>query len=180
MKTFRFAASLALLLGASAAFAQDYDRGGLYAQLNGVAAFENFDDFPSSVTDTAIGVSGRLGFRLNPRFAVESQVEYTGDFVDGSGDISATVITLNGKFYFLTDQLQPYALAGLGGAFGTIDPPGPGSADDGGFAVKFGGGLDFYFTERLGVMFEAAYNVGTGDLDDFSYTSLGWGAFYRF
>ena len=55
-----------------------------------------------------------------------------------------------------------------------------GFEDDGGFAVKIGGGVDFYINERLGLLFEVAYNIGTGDLDDFNYTGLGWGAFYRF
>jgi len=181
MKMLRFATILALSLAASGAFAQDYARTGAYAQLNGVASFDNFDGVPSSAFGTAIGVSGRLGYRFDPRFAVEGQVEYTGDFVDCcSVDLTGTLVTLNGKFFVMQEQLQPYLLAGIGGAFANADAPGFGSFDDSSFALKFGGGLDFYLNERFGLTLEAAYNIGTGDLDDFSYTGLGWGAFYRF
>jgi hypothetical protein len=181
MKALHLAISLSLALGASASFAQDYSRPGLYGQLNGVASFDDFDGVPSSALDTAIGASGRVGYRLDPRFAVEGQVEYSGDFVDCCGaDITTTSVTVNGKFYLMREQIQPYLLAGLGGAFANVSLTGFGSADESGFAVKTGGGLDFYLTEDFGLMFEAAYNIGTGDLDEFNYIGLGWGAFLRF
>jgi opacity protein-like surface antigen len=181
MKLLRTVMILALSLGATSALAQDYARPGLYAQLNGVASFDSFDGVPSSVLDTAIGASGRVGYRLMPMLAIEGQVEYSGDFVDCCDtDITTTLLTANAKFYVLQDQVQPYLLAGMGGAFANVNTSGFGSADENAFAVKVGGGVDFYVNERFGLMLEAVYNIGTGDLDDFNYTGLGWGAFYRF
>jgi hypothetical protein len=169
--------ALSVVFVANAAVAQDYARPGLYAQGNFVIAIENFDDVPSSVVDTGFGVSGRVGYRLAPMFAVEGQFEYSGDFSDISGlDLTGKLATINGKVFFLQDELQPYALAGFGGGWADFDP-GP---DEDAFVVKVGGGLDFYFSESWGVNGEVVYNIGTGDLDDFNYTGISLGAFLRF
>lgn len=179
VKTLGFALALFLALG-SAAHAQDFARIGTYGQLNGVASIDNFDGVPSSAFDTAIGVSARLGYRFNPNLAVEGQVEYSGDFACCGADLTATVVTLNARYYLMTERVQPYVMAGLGGAFGSFDAPGFGSADDSGFAIKFGGGLDYYLSESWGLTGEFAYNIGTGDMDNFDYFGIGWGAFVRF
>ncbi|HEU4428815.1 MAG TPA: porin family protein [Myxococcota bacterium] len=177
MRSVRFVIMLALALGATGAAAQDFARSGLYGQVNGVATFESFDGVPSSGLDTGIGASGRLGFRMTPNIAVEGLVEYSGDFSDISGlDLTSTLFLANARYYFLTDRIQPYAALGLGGQIFHIDP-GP---DEGAFAVRFGGGLDYYISETWGLTGEFAYNVATGDLDDLNYMSLGWGAFFRF
>lgn len=180
MKALRIAILALLALGASAAFAQDYSRTGMYGQLNGVASFDSIDGVPSSALDNAIGVSGRIGYRLTPRLAFEGQVEYSGDFACCGADVSATVVTANGKFFVMTERAQPYLLWGLGGAFGSFSIPGFGSAKDSGFAVKIGGGLDYYVSESWGLTGEVSYNIGTGDLEDFNYIAIGWGAFLRF
>jgi hypothetical protein len=165
------------MLAASAAVAQDWDRSGLYAQFNGVANFESFDNVPNNYFDTAVGLGGRVGFRLAPHFAVESMVEWTGDFSDVSGvDLATTLVAMNGRYYILTDQWQPYVSLGLGWGFANIDP-GP---SENGFVARFGGGLDYYIGRNWGLTGEFAYNVSTGDLSEFNYMSLGWGAFVRF
>jgi opacity protein-like surface antigen len=169
--------ALAIVFAASAAVAQDYARPGLYAQGNFVIALENFDNVPSSAVDSGFGVSGRVGYRLAPMFAVEGQFEYSGDFSDISGlDLTGKLVTFNGKVYFLQEELQPYALAGLGGGWADFDP----GSDEDAFVVKVGGGVDFYFSESWGVNGEVVYNIGTGDLDDFNYTGIALGAFLRF
>jgi opacity protein-like surface antigen len=180
MRSRSYLALCLLVLVATSATAQGYARPGAYASINGVAAFDSIDGVPSSALDNAIGVAGRLGYRFTPYLAAEGQVEYSGDFIDCCGaDLTATLVTVNAKLYVLQDQLQPYVLAGMGGAFGNASGVGV-SVNENGFVAKVGGGLDFYINENLGLELEAAYNIGTGDLDDFNYTSLGWGAFYRF
>ncbi len=171
-----------LALAGQAAFAQDYARPGLYAAVNGVTGFDNFDLGPGIDFDSSIGISGRIGNRFTPNFAIEGQLEYAGEFdLDGFGslDVSATLLSGNGKFYFLTEQIQPYVLGGLGWGFMDLDTPGFGSADDDGFVLRLGGGVDFYINENIGLLLEGAYNVATGDLEDLSYATLGWGLFYR-
>jgi hypothetical protein len=177
MNRIRFSLALFLAFAASAAVAQDYDRPGLYAQGNFLIALENFDNVPSSFVNTGYGVSGRVGYRMAPMFAVEGEFDYTGDFSDISGlDVTGKLVTVNGKFFFLREELQPYALAGFGGAWADFDP-GP---NEDAFVVKVGGGIDYYFSDSWGLNGEVVYNIGTGDLDDFSYTGIALGAFLRF
>lgn len=168
--------SLALL--AQAALAQDYGRPGLYAALNGVYGIETFDHVPDSLVDNAWGVSGRIGYRMSPHLAAEAQYEYSGDFLDGGADFTQSLLSANGKFYFLADQIQPYALAGIGADWGNISG---GGNDRTGFLFRVGGGVDWYFNQNFGLLLEALYNKSTDDvLDDADYLSLGWGVFYRF
>lgn len=166
-------AALAALVSAPA-LAQDYAEPGVYGQINGVASFL------SDSEETAVGASGRLGYRMSPNLAIEGQVDYSGDFAGSGARLSATLVTLNGKYFFLQEQLQPFVLAGVGGQFAKAGISGLGSGKEEAFVVKAGGGLDFYFTERAGLSLEAVYNIGTGDLSDFDWLGLGWGVFYRF
>jgi opacity protein-like surface antigen len=48
------------------------------------------------------------------------------------------------------------------------------------FALRFGGGVDFYLTENILVSAEASYLMPTGKLDNLDYYSLGLGLQYRF
>jgi Outer membrane protein beta-barrel domain len=177
MKVLRIAISALLALGASAAVAQDYSRPGMYGQLNGVASFESFDGVPSSVLETGLGASGRIGYRTSPQFAFEGLVEYSGDFIDiGSFDLTSTLVAANARYYVLTERAQPYLAVGAGWGFANTNA----FPDESGFVVRFGGGLDYYLSESWGLTGEFAYNLATGDLDDFNYMTLGWGAFLRF
>ena len=170
-------ASLALV--AQAALAQDYARPGFYASLNGLYGVELFDSAPSSFdVGNSVGVSGRLGYRITPAIAAEMQVDY-GDFAK-NGDFTETLFTLNGKYYFLQDQIQPYVLAGIGYEHATIEGRGM-SFSESGFAYRVGGGVDWYFHRNVGLLLEMAYNSSTDSfLNDADYLSLGWGVFFRF
>ncbi len=177
MKALWITISALLVLCASAAVAQDYSRPGMYGQLNGVASFESFDGAPSGLFDTGLGASGRIGFRTSPKFAVEGLVEYSGDFVDFAGlDLTSTLIAANARYYVLTERVQPYLATGIGWEFVSTNV----ASDESGFVVRFGGGLDYYISESWGLTGEFAYNLATGDIDDFNYMTLGWGAFLRF
>ena len=179
MQRLRLALSILCLFEAAPVLAQhlDYARPGMYAQLNGVASFESFDGAPSGLFDPGVGASGRVGFRMSPQFAVEGIVEYSGDFVASSGiDLSATLLSANARYYVLTDRVQPYVTTGVGWGFANTNL----GSDESGFVGRFGGGLDFYLSESWGLTAEFAYNVASGDIDGFDYTTLGWGAFLRF
>jgi opacity protein-like surface antigen len=141
-----------LMTVAALASAQEYDRSGPYAASNGVYSVEYFDAVPSGLVDNAIGAAGRLGYRISPFAAVELQAEYSGDFSDVSGaDLTATLVSLNAKVYLPYEELQPYLLAGFGGAWANASP----GADEDDFFGRLGGGVDFYFTENCGVLVEA-------------------------
>ena len=177
MKAFIALAAGFIAFAALPAVAQDYDRTGSYAALNGVYSVEYFDNVPSGLVDNAFGVSGRLGYRFAPFAALEVQAEYSGDFSDVSGaDLTATLVSLNAKMYLPYEQFQPYLLAGFGGAWANASP-GPNEDD---FFGRLGGGVDLYFNENWGVFAEGAYNMAIDDLEDADYLSVGFGAFYRF
>jgi opacity protein-like surface antigen len=163
-----------LALAAQSASAQDYGRPGVYAGLNGVTGIETINN--DGTTDVGIGVSGRLGYRFAPRFAVEAQSEWSGDFVDGPFDLTSTTVTANAKLYLAEQQIQPYVMAGIGAQIADTNV-GPSETE---FAARVGGGLDFYLNERFGLLGEVAYTIPTGELDGLDYVSVGWGAFYRF
>ena len=167
-----FAAMLAVI--GEGAFAQDFDRPGAYGALNGVTSIETIDN--DGVTEVGTGVSGRLGYRLSPQLAVEGQADWSGDFAEGGLDVTSTTITGNLKYYLAQEKVQPYLLAGIGVQIADTNFTSSESA----FVARVGGGLDFYLSERFGLLGEVAYNIPTGDLDGFDYLSVGWGVFYRF
>ncbi len=96
------------------------------------------------------------------------------------------VVTTSLKAYALTGRYQPYLLAG-GGVMTveveTNDTTGLGTNDTEtatNIALRFGGGLDFYATERIVLTLGVDYVLPFGDLEDLDYVSIGWGLRYRF
>jgi len=118
---------------------------------------------------------------MTPNLALEGQVDYSGDFAGSSNvKLKSTLVTLNGKFFLMQEQIQPYLMAGVGGMFAKAGITGLGSGDESAFVAKVGGGLDFYFTENAAFNVESVYNIGTGDLSDLDYLGLSLGVSYRF
>jgi opacity protein-like surface antigen len=166
-----------VLLLAQSAWAQDFDRPGAYASLNGVYSVETFDNVPSSFVKNPVGASGRFGYRINENFAAEAQAEYSGDFSDIGGDFSESLITLNGKVYLPYGRVQPYATVGIGAVIAAFDP----GSNEESFVARVGGGVDVYFNESFGLLVEGVYNIPTDrPIDDATYVSIGWGLFFRF
>ena len=54
------------------------------------------------------------------------------------------------------------------------------SIEEGGFAARFGGGIDFYVTRNIMITTEVAYVLPTGQLDDLDQMQLGGALQYRF
>jgi opacity protein-like surface antigen len=96
-------------------------------------------------------------------------------------------------------RIQPYGLVGVGGMWGklrtgwstgTVCTPGytgwwcSGTYSElgrgGSFLSRFGGGVEFWLSEQLGLMVDATYNIPTGTFKDLHYTSLTWGAVFKF
>jgi hypothetical protein len=55
-----------------------------------------------------------------------------------------------------------------------------GDRDEGNFAGRLGGGIDVYLTGNWVLTADAIYTIGSGDVSDFPYLSIGWGFAYRF
>ena len=46
--------------------------------------------------------------------------------------------------------------------------------------ARFGGGMDVYLTEKIGVSIMGTYMLPVTDLEDFAYAGAQFGLFYRF
>jgi opacity protein-like surface antigen len=94
-------------------------------------------------TQMNVGFTARLGYRLHPRLAVETEVNWMNpwdlkseadfssnirDEVPFSGNIRVEpiVVTANAKFYLLTGRFQPYVSVGNGVYFLDIEDKGLG------------------------------------------------------
>jgi opacity protein-like surface antigen len=180
------------LVEPGAAWAQNYDRKGLYVGLGFSYAFQNFglskteqavSDALGGNTSVALeaddspGFDIRGGYRFHPNFAIEGEVQYftafdlnvrnisAGGQSTKVGSIDTLVMTVNAKGYALTGRIQPYGLLGLGSMLASFDPNAEGvdSEDDRTFAVRFGAGVDCYATENIVVYLEVSYLLPISD-----------------
>jgi len=187
-----FVLSLAMtVVWASTALAEEpaapnYARSGYYLGLAGTAAFENFHNTGGNSVDDTVGLNARAGYRINETLATELEFEWAQDFqFDGSGGTSADIysLTLNGKYYFLPGRIQPLVVGGVGYAHADVSGGGVDASPDD-LTFRFGGGVDFYATEHIVLQLEATYFIPpkawSMTMHDLQYTSLSWGAAYRF
>lgn len=136
--------------------------------------------------DPSVGLTARAGVRVTPRFAVEAQYEWMEDFetsIAGTEVAETTTQTVTGnlKGYLGTGRVQPYLSAGAGFLRAKSDDPVTTfQRTDTDFALRFGGGLDVYLTEVIGVSLDTSYVLPTGDVEDLDYVSVGAGVFFRF
>ena len=163
-----------------------YEQSGFYAGVGGLYAIENLETDSVVDVDNAAGFNFRIGYRLAPHWAIEAMVERVDEFdlMNAIGlDVDTWTGTLNGKFFVLTNQFQPYGLFGIGvmRMHSKIRPGfGSTSITETDMALRFGGGIDSYITEHWVVNTEVSYVLPTGDVDGTDYVSLGAGIQYRF
>jgi opacity protein-like surface antigen len=186
-----------LLLSADSAYAQDYARNGFYVGVAGSIGIDTaVEDELEKLTgvevdiDEAGGLQARLGYRFHPRISTEIQFEWLDDadislLAPGGKDalsLERFAYTANAKAYLLTGFFQPFVLAGVGLLQVKVkDSLGFAiSVTEEDFAARFGGGVEIYATEKIAVNLDASYVLPTGNLKDFDYISIGFGAQYRF
>jgi opacity protein-like surface antigen len=182
------------------ASSQDYSRNGIYvgAGILGASYTEIEDELEDGLNalgytvdidmDPAFGFELYGGYRAHPNFAIEAEFEMVPEAdIDLSGlgtfaEVESWALTGNYKWFVLTGRIQPFVLVGIGVLHAKIeDTVGLGvSESESEFAARFGGGLDFYFTENIVGSAGVTYLLGTGDLDETDYVSFGGGIQYRF
>jgi len=113
--------------------------------------------------------------------------------------IDGGLFTVNAKGILPFGRIQPFGLVGIGGMWarlrttypvGTVCTPGfwgwycngayARLGSSGAFAMKLGGGVDFYINEDWALSVDVSYVLPFGDLEDLRYVNLGWGAVMRF
>lgn len=197
------AAGSALVLGGSCAgFAargegevdpEDYARRGALLALAGVYGVDTFGESAFSYSvDGSLGVTGGAGFRCHRFASVEVEAEWLDGF-DGTASsggvpfgqvrIDPVVVTTNVKGYWPMERYQPFLLFGVGAMTADVETRSPGTTFvDGDFetALRFGTGIDVYATPNVVLGIGVDYVLPFGQLEDFSYVSIGWGLQYRF
>ena len=173
------AALLCGSLGLTDAFAEeeesiDYARPGRFFTAQGVFAIENIDNADDNTGGFSLGV----GYRMGPRAAIELEYEWLDDFGSGGVEVSAWMLGVNGRYYLLQSQVQPFLLLGGGLLVAENDAAGF-SDDDEVFAIRLGAGGEIYLTDRLALTTEATYVFPFGELDDFQFGTISAGILYR-
>lgn len=154
---------LASLQPASSAMAEDvYEWTGIYAKLGMSVGFPMPD---SSGADVGAGAGFDLleGIRVNSWFAGEIGFNFiAGADVAGDNDnLSVFSATVDAKFYPLglwqvdaiPSWFQPYGLVGIGGGQVKLDS----NSKEGSFMVHYGGGLDLFLWNNLGLYLNGGY-----------------------
>lgn len=176
-----------------------YDETGVY--LTGMAVFgyvTDKSDLESDIekkfgtrganVDDSWGLSGRLGYRLHPRVAVEAQFEWLREIkieskIAGGGkrreQVSLYGVTGNVKGYLLTGRIQPYVVGGVGWGRATLNPDGSGAKSRSDNLIgRVGIGTDLYANQDVALSLEAAYVLG--EESELNYVSVGAGLTLRF
>jgi hypothetical protein len=170
-----------------------YNRTAFYFILQGTDNIGTFRGKPESdisvSTEHSLGAKGAFGYRINPYLGAELEVNWVDGFranVSGSHkDFNGGGITAQVKGYPLTGRFQPFGVLGLGvGAFEIRhDKQTKYKKAQAEMMVRFGGGFNYWFTEQVGMVFDATYawpTGATGKLDDLDYATFGWGFVVRF
>jgi hypothetical protein len=130
-----------------------------------------------------------LGFHFADHFEVDFRFEYLNDFdlsgYGNRGSYTAWSTTLNGRFYPLTNQIQPYLGFGIGVLEGTtfLQDVATGYAIEESDVVavfRFSGGVDYYVSRALALTADISIVVPGGNLTNATYATLGGGLKVRF
>ena len=99
----------------------------------------------------------------------------------GIAETRTSALTADVKGDLATGRIQPFLTTGVGFLNAKSDDPVTNfKKTDTGFAARFGGGVDFYLTEVVGLSLDTSYVVPTGDVKNLDYVSVGAGVFLRF
>lgn len=170
----------------------DPSRSGVLLGLGYTYSLDSIDNVGMSL-DGSSGFSAHVGYRFNKwvssELRVERFVQFDGDAANPApppnridvGEVNGWSVGLDQKVYLLHGRFQPFALAGIGilDVETTNALAGNPSKTDDGAALRFGGGLDIYATNKVVVTTDVSYLLGVGDLDDYGITVFGIGFLYR-
>jgi opacity protein-like surface antigen len=170
-----------------------YDRSAAYIIAQGANHIGTFRGKPASNISTttrhSMGAKGAIGYRISPHFAGEIQFDWVQKFrvrVDGDRKrFNGAGITAQVKGYALTGKVQPFGVLGLGVGLFEIrhDKRTKYKKTQAEMMLRFGGGVDYWFTDQFGMVVDATYAWPTGatnKLEDLDYATIGWGFMIRF
>jgi opacity protein-like surface antigen len=171
---------------------------GPYIGAGGQHAWENFQNVPSDVNvDDSWGLNFRAGYQLNRYLAIEANYDwYDGfdwkfnhnNYYDNNLDVKLEVQTLlfDLKAMYPIKNFVPYVRVGGGWMWANFDVRNSyynshyesDTFDD--FAWDVGGGFSVYLTPNICIGPSFRYVMGTGDVDNIRYSTLGFGLEFHF
>lgn len=120
-------------------------------------------------TDATIG--GKIGVDIIRLVSLEAQFE-------GSRDARRFVATVQQRSAFLSGRFKPFVIGGLGIARVTKNDGTPQAKGVTAFALRFGGGVDYWLSKHIAASVDASYVIIANGLSD--HTSVGIGLRYAF
>ncbi|HYC57471.1 MAG TPA: outer membrane beta-barrel protein [Candidatus Binatia bacterium] len=142
---------------------EDPARSGPYLHLGVAYAFEDFAMHDvTGEWDDAWGYDVRGGYRSHSWLATEVQWQHLPSFAGpgsqrargrSEADVETSILSFNGKLYPLGGRVQPFVLAGAGWQSAEQR----GGLEEDALALRFGAGVDVYFTSNVGMAVEGGY-----------------------
>jgi opacity protein-like surface antigen len=170
-----------LALCPSIAASEKIPKVGFYMGFGLNMAEESFARFNNGKSfDTGVGFVLNGGYRFHPNLAVEGMCEYMLGANSRTRDVNILSFTANIKGYLTTTRFQPFVLLGIGTTRVRVKTDGQGESSHIGLGNHFGGGFDYYLTQRFSVGITAAYVVTTRSAGNFNHTTISLAAQYRF
>jgi hypothetical protein len=154
-----------------------------YLALSGFVGFDTSDrdvePHFSGETEDGGGLLVRAGFRIFDPIAIELQ----GDYFSGFSDFDGWNATINIRIYPIEfwretpGRFQPYFLAGAG-VMGGRPIEALSYQIEGAFRV--GGGINYYFTDKLALDVGTDYVTGRSSFKETNYVKISLGMQYNF
>jgi len=151
-----------------------YDRDGVYLGGGVFWAPQAWDTSGEFGVSDSRGLSGWIGYRFKPHFAMEVRVDRVDDFdFEGSdflGQLNGWSITANAKFFLMTGRFQPYFDFGVGAFLSDIHhthpqtDPSSFSDRDTNAVLRGSVGFDIYLSPSFALNLDAGFSHPTGNL----------------
>ena len=161
MKKFIYALSIFMLAGTVAANAQEQ---GQFNLLGGLAYGTK-----SAIDVNSTEGKGGIGFYIGGEYLFTDQISAAPTFEmwkssDSGVDYTLTSINIDGRYYFVADDLSIYGMAGISLLKGKVESGGFSVSDDD-TGLNIGGGVVYKLSDKFGLNGQLKYQTpGDGQL----------------
>lgn len=116
-----------------------------------------------------------IGLNLRGLYGITENIAAGADFVYyfAGENFNYTEFNINANYFFLTDELRPYALLGINRSTVSFSSPFFGTVSNGEWGLNVGAGTQYTLSDNLSLFGEARYIIG-----DFDQLVISAGVFY--
>lgn len=160
---------------------KDPGRAGPMLGLGAGFALQNFSNIGAGDIENSGAYNATVGYRFNARFATDLYIERYQEFDFRDGDVNGWAVGMNGRGYLMTGRYQPFLLMGIN--FLDMETTNSSAVNtrktDDGPAMRFGGGLDVFATDKMVVTSSISYMLGLGEVEDYDIVMFSLGFLFR-